>query len=227
MPRERRLPTPEGTRGEYLAQVFDLPLFSEQRLPPRYREYHFEVDCGMCLPSYLIRIRRHPDGHASGDAHLLWFAPDPDLIDDTTARARTINNPPNNCASPLRKPRRRGPGFDYTWCRARLSKDLNWSRLLRSLDSLGVLDLPTASGYAPDPPTVRVDTFKLQDRTVHAPRWDCNDIGGTSLDISMLVGNEYRAAYFWCLERKPPGTEHSRVAKAYELLYAAVERYRF
>jgi hypothetical protein len=227
-PRGQAVAIPPNVGGEFVASIVGLPLLTEQKLPSGYREYRFEVECGMCLPTYLIRLRLSPNGRASGEAYLLWFAHDSTLAGDTSARARGINTAPNNCAAPLRGPATgRDNRGDYTWCPARLSKNLSWPSLVKALDSLGVLNLPTANGYAPDPPNFGVDTVKWGDRLVHWPRRDCRDLGSPSLEMSALIAGEYRAASFWCLESKAPGKpEHFRVAKAYELLHGAVERYR-
>jgi hypothetical protein len=226
--RVQAVSAPPGVVAEFAARVIGLPLLSERTLPPGYREFRFEVECGMCLPTYLIRFRLHPSGKVSADAYLLWFGHDSTLAADTSERVRRMNTAPNNCASPLRNEASgRGPQSEYTWCPARLSKNLNWVRLLNALDSLGMLDLPTAGGYAPDPPNFGVDTVKWQDRIVYSPRRDCRDIGSPSLEMAAVIAGEYRSANFWCLESKAPGKpEHFRVAKAYELLSGAVERYQ-
>lgn len=218
---------PPHVMGEYVAQIIGLPLFTEQRLPSGYREYRFEVDCGMCLPVYLIRIRVPPDRKILGDAYLLWFGYDSSLAGDTSKRARRVNNPPENCDSPLRNSSLHGPGGNYRWCKARLATNLSWSRLLHSLDSLEILGLPMVKGYAPGPPNLGIDTVRQADRTLFIPRLDCRDIGSPSIELSALVGEEYRSAYFWCLESKAPGKpEHFRVAKAHEMLSNAVAAYR-
>jgi hypothetical protein len=225
--RAEAVANPPHVMGEYVAKIVGLPLFTEQRLPSGYREYRFEVHCGMCLPVYLIRIRIPPNRRILGDAYLLWFAYDSSLVTDTSKRARGINNPPGNCDSPLRNSALRGPGGDYRWCKARLAKNLSCQRLLHCLDSLEIPNLPTTKGYAPGPPNLGFDTVRQQDRTLFVPRRDCQDLGSPSLEISALVGDEYRSAYFWCLESKAPGKpEHFRVAKAHDILWNTVAPYR-
>lgn len=225
--RQTALKTPPDVHGEYAAEIIGLPLFTNNSLPDGYREYRFEVYCGMCLPIYLVRLRVPPGGHIMGDAYLIWFGYDSALAADTSQRARRVNNPPNNCKSPLRTSALRGPGGDYRWCTAQLSRDLSWPRLMKALDSLGIPSLPTSNGYAPDPPFVAMDTLRRADSTFIMPRRDCLDIASPSLEISALVGREYRSAYFWCLESKAPGKpEHFRVAKAHAILTNVVAAYR-
>jgi hypothetical protein len=210
--------------GEFTAEVSGLPLLRERKLLPGYREYRFEVICDLCLPHYLIRLRIDSRGKVSGDAHMLWFGLDSSEQSDTTERVRVMKMRPNNCATPLKKSALGDD--DYTWCRARVVKNLNWATLLRRLDSLRVLELPSAAGYSPDPPNLGVDTVKRADRTINWAHRDCNDIGGQSMEISALGGAEFRSAHVWCLESKAPGNpEHTRAAQAYRILYDAIVRY--
>lgn len=226
-PRAESVATPPNVKGEFAATVIGLPSLTEQTLPARYREYRFEVECGLCLPTYLIQLKVHPSGRVSGAAYLLWFPFDSAAATDTSERIRRMNEPPNNCASSLKKSRG-GPQYGYRWCEARLSKGFSWDRLLRQLDSLQVFGLPTAAGYSPDPPTIQVDTIKGLNQKFLMPRRDCGDMVSKSLAISAVVGSEYRAAFFWCLESKIPGyPEHARVSRAYDLLHDVVLAYHF
>lgn len=226
--RKEVAPVPPSVRGEIAATVIGLPLFTDNSLPSGYREYRFEVECGLCLPTYLIRLRVNPKGKIQGDAYLLWFGYDSALAADTSERVRRMNNTPNNCESLLQNSAASHPALHrYRWCEARLSRTVTWELLLARLDLLGVLSLPRANGYAPDPPNLGIDTLVRKDRTFFVPRWDCGDMVSKSLSVSALVGAEYRSAHFWCLESRAPGkAEHIRVADAYELLSNVVESYR-
>ncbi len=210
--------------AEFAAEVIGLPSLKERKLPPRYREFRFEIQCGMCLPVYLIRVRMDPRGKLSGDAYELWFAPDTSFQADTSERIRIINTAPNNCATPLNKSARRG--LDYTWCHAQVVNDLKWEVLLRRLDSLGILRLPSATGYLSDPPDTGSDTTKIGGRTLYSSRGECNDIADRRLEIALLAAAEFRSASLGCLELKPLGnTEYSRAGKAYRILRAAIVPY--
>ena len=210
--------------SEFIAEVIGLPLLRERKLPPGYREYRFDVECDLCLPHYLIRLRIDPRGKVSGDAHMLWFGTDSSEESDTTERIRIMKMRPNNCATPLKKSALGDD--DYTSCRARVVKNLNWATLLHHLDSLRILELPSAAGYSPDPPSLSVDTVKRADRIIYWPHRDCNDIGGQSMEISALIGAEFRSAHVWCLESKALGNpEHTRAVQAYRVLEDAIIRY--
>jgi len=229
--RATAVPIPPHNSGEFEAKIIGLPLLTAVTLPAGYREYRFTVDCGLCLPQYVIRLMISPNGKISGNAYLIWFGYDSSAVADTnerTRRMRLMNDAPNNCASKLQKSNAVEPGFpDYRWCVARRSKSETWTSLTARLEALGILQLPTADGYAPEPPNFGVDTVRLKDRTVLAPRRDCGDIASPSLSIFALIGPEYRAADFWCLETKSlENPEHTRVARAYELLHDAIEAYR-
>ena len=155
---------------------------------------------------------------------MLWFGTDSSEESDTTERIRIMKMRPNNCATPLKKSELGDD--DYTSCRARVEKNLNWATLLRHLNSLHILDLPSAAGYSPDPPSLSVDTVKRAERTIYWPHRDCNDIGGQSMEISALIGAEFRSAHVWCLESKALGNpEHTRAAQAYHILQEAIIRY--
>lgn len=210
--------------SEFAARVIGLPVLREQKLPPGYREYRFDVYCDLCLPQYLIQLRIDPRGKVSGDAHMLWFGTDSSEENDTTERVRVMKMRPNNCATPLKKSVLGDD--DCTSCRARVVKNLNWATLLRRLNSLRIFDLPSAAGYSPDPPSLSVDTLKRGDRTIYWPHRDCNDVGGQSMEISILIGAEFRSAHVWCLESKAPGNpEHTRLAQAYHILEDAIIPY--
>src|SRR5260221_13082771 len=89
--------------SEFIAEVVGLPLLRERKLTPGNREYRFDVDCDLCLPHYLIRLRIDPRGKVSGDAHMLWFGTDSSEKSDTSERIRIMKMRPNTCATPLKK----------------------------------------------------------------------------------------------------------------------------
>lgn len=193
-------------------------------LPPGYREYRFALECMHCLPAYVIRLRLSPGGEAIGEAYMRWFRPDSAVVGDTSERARILNTRPANCATPIQQSAY-GPDDD-TWCRARVREDVNWAALVLSLDSLGILDLPTSAGYRPEaPPGFRLDTVHTGVGVMEKIRSDCKDLTRL-LEMSVLVEAEYRSGYLWCFETKtPPAPERVRAAKAYQLLMDAVVQY--
>lgn len=206
------------------AEVVGLVPLAAVSLADGAAEYRFEAECDLCMPDFLFRITQSAKGKVSGEVFLSWFAIP--AATDTSAIARDVRAGPNQCASRLAQAAATASvafRHDYTWCRVRVARDVSWPRILRTLDSLGVTRIGTATGYAPAPPAAPGDTFTMNGRQVVWTGRGCNDLAGQSFNLETRRGSDYRRARYWCLER-PRGDEFGRAAAAESVLFQTIAR---
>ena len=194
-----------------IARVVGLPnIEATARTAPI--EHRLEVLCSGCLPDFLFRIQRDPRGRVRGEAFVLWFAPPPD---DTSQAARNVRRRPRWCAGPLQAAASTAPqdgGEQYSWCRARIKRPTDWSRVLATLDSLGITRLGNATEDKPRPPAPRVP--------FGAPT-GCSDLAGEELEVESRDDARVRRADFWCLENAKDA-EFQRAAATARFLLSLV-----
>lgn len=210
-----------GTSSQLIAQVVGLPSIEMTWRTSRI-EHRFELSCSLCLPGYLFRIQKDRRGQVRGEAFLLWFAPP--LPDDTSEGARNIRERPGQCAGPLQPAGKATPDNlreHYSWCRVRIARATDWSRVLATLDSLGITKVGTATGYWPDPPAAAPETTLVSGRPVLRSGGGCSDIGGQELGVESRDDAGVRRAEYWCLEN-PQGAEFQRAAAARRVMMSLI-----
>lgn len=220
-----------GLYVAHVAEIAGLPALRTSRLPVGHREIRLRLGCDLCLPEYLVRIVREPEGSrraVDGDVLVLfkltWEERDPDERREIEAHWRSY-------ADSLARRVGCGEwragtfvGHVYHWCLGAERPEREWRALLDRLNALGVLELGAETGYSPTPPTTQPIEPVVSDsaeRTV-LPERRCKDIGGQHLLIEVLDGASFRQALLWCLEA-PLDDEHRRAAEALETLKRFVD----